>query len=678
MKIKVLILLQICALKLFATGRSDILLNNDWKFVFNYQVEKTAGKRVNLPHTWNSRDALEGQLDYYRGAAIYQKKLAVKKEWKGKRLFIKFDGVNSVSNVFINGQHLGEHRGGYTAFIYEITNQVNYGQENELMVRVSNALNLDIMPLLGDFNFYGGIFRDVHLLLTEQNCISPLDYASSGVYLTQREINKEKATISAKIMLDFSKQAPMNTKVRIQIKDDRQLIATKEMTVKKGAEGSFYEQTELLIVEPHLWNGRKDPFMYTAEVSLLADGEFIDQIKQPLGLRSFYIDADKGAVLNGEPIKLQGVCRHEDHMGFGNALAPWQHEEDMAIISDMGANAIRLSHYPQSPYFYELLDKEGILAWSEIPFVGPGGYNFEGFINQASFRENGKQQLIEMIRQNYNHPSVVMWGLYNELTMHGDSPTPYVKELNALAHQEDPSRSTVSANHIDDEELTGVTDFNAWNKYYGWYGGEPREIGAWADALHAQRPQLKLAISEYGAGGSVRHHENKLKKTIATSYWHPEAWQAYYHEENWRAISERTFIWGSFIWNLFDFGAAHRREGDTDGINDKGLVTYDRKIKKDAWWFYKASWRKDVPVLHLNDKRYVARTEASTTVKVYTNELEVELWVNGVSQGKKKPQGVVVLWHDVQLTPGNNDVWVKAGEQQAVTDRCTWYLSASI
>lgn len=656
----------------FADERKDILLNDDWKFVFNHQVEKSAGHRVDLPHTWNATDALYGQLDYYRGAAIYQKKLLVKDEWKEKRLFLKFDGVNTVANVFVNGKHVGEHRGGYTAFVFEITDAVNYGEENELMVRVSNALSLDVMPLVGDFNFYGGIYRDVHLLVTDLACISPLDHASPGVYLDQKKVSHSEAEVSAKVLLDFAVAADAGTKVQIAIMDGKEVVATKTIPVKRGHQGALELSADFNIKNPHLWNGRKDPFLYRVEVTLWSDGKQTDAVSQPLGLRYFHVDAEKGLFLNGERVQLMGVCRHEDHAGYGNALSPWQHEEDIAIILDMGANAIRLSHYPHSPYFYELLDRHGIIAWSEIPFVGPGGYNYTGFVDQASFRGNGKQQLVEMIRQNYNHPSILMWGLYNELNVKGDNPTAYVAELDALARQEDPYRPTVSANNIDDEALTGVTDMAGWNQYFGWYGGEPEDIGKWADGLHAKRPALKIAVSEYGAGASIYHHENGFNKPVATSYWHPEEWQAYYHEENWKAIAQRPFIWGSFIWNLFDFGAAHRREGDADGKNDKGLVTYDRKIKKDAWWFYKASWRDDVPVLHITGKHYRQRTDSLTTVKVYTNQEEAELFVNGTGMGKKQAEGVIALWENILLQGGQNKIEVRDGKGR--TDSCIWFL----
>jgi beta-galactosidase len=659
-----------------ATERKDYLLNDNWKFTFNYEVEKSAGIRVDIPHTWNNMDALNGQLDYYRGAAIYKRKLEGKKEWKGQRLFLKFDGVNTIANVFINGKHLGEHRGGYTAFVFEITKALNYDGPNEIMVRVSNALNLDVMPLTGDFNFYGGIFRDVHLLMAPQNCISPLDYASSGVYISQKKVTKQEANVSVKVLLDHVEPVEAGSEVQINIINNKQVIASKSISIKKGITGKQEINADFSILNPRLWNGRKDPFMYKTEVSIKTNKQIQDQVIQPLGLRYFNIDANNGFFLNGEHIKLKGVCRHEDYNGSGNALLPWQQEEDINIIKEMGANAIRLSHYPQSPYFYKLLNESGIITWSEIPFVGPGGYNYKGFVDQPSFRENGKTQLIEMIRQNYNQPGILVWGLYNELNLIGDNPVEFVHELNKLAHQEDPYRPTVSANNVDDQTLTHITDLAAWNKYFGWYGGNPKEIGNWADKLHQESPSLRLAISEYGAGASIYHHEDTLKKPEAKSYWHPEAWQAYYHEENWKAINERPYIWGSFIWNLFDFGASHRREGDRDGKNDKGLVTYDRKIKKDAWWFYKASWVEDEPVLHLNNQRFLNRTNnLVNTVKAYTNLPEIELFINGKSKGKVKTANATAMWNNVMLDSGENIIEVRGTyKNQTIKDSCNWFL----
>jgi beta-galactosidase len=670
-------ILMLTFLNLLAIGQSRevYLLNSNWDFAFGYEMATNNWERVQLPHTWNNCDAPAAKIDYYRGLGIYQKVLRIEKEWEGKRLFLKFDGVNTVANLFINNMHIGEHRGGYTAFIFEITDKVKYGEDNVLLLRVSNALQLDVMPLIGDFNVYGGIIRDVNLIITSKACISPLDYASPGVYLTQKNVNKDRVEVNARVLINNGNALPGNYEVQIDIFNGTQKVLTKSISCSVGASSQSEISLPFNINNPRLWNGRKDPFIYKALITLKQDNVAIDQVIQPLGLRSFYVDADRGFFLNGEHLQLHGVCRHQDYSGRGSALLPVHHEEDIAIINEIGANAIRLSHYPQSPYFYQLLDENGIVTWSEIPFVGPGGYRGVGYMNQPSFRANGKQQLLEMIRQNYNHPGICFWGIFNELKMEGDNPVEYLEELNKLAHNEDSSRITTSASFVEGP-LNGITDLIGFNKYFGWYGGDAKYIGTWADETHRNYPKLKLSISEYGAGASIYQHQDSLVPPSPNSYWHPEAWQAHYHEENWKAISERPYIWGSFIWNLFDFSAAHRAEGDRPGINDKGLVTYDRKVKKDAFWFYKANWNKNEPVLYIADRRFSNRNKPLTDVKVYSNFPEVELFVNGVSLGKHKDNNFSVFnWENVKLAKGNNTIEVKAGSgKQLKSDRCVWTL----
>jgi beta-galactosidase len=669
-----LLFLLTCTLS-FGQLRETRLLNSNWNFVYGYEVLKTAGKLVQLPHTWNADDALTGNLAYYRGQASYQKNLFIDKQWQGKRLFLKFDGVNTVANVFINGKHIGEHRGGYTAFVFEITDRVNYGEENALMVRVSNALQLDIMPLVGDFNFYGGIYRDVNLIITDKSCISLQDYASSGVYLQQKAVSRELAQVDVRVLVNNGHTSYETYMVRIEVKDGSKTILTQQAGVQVKAGNTSAVRIPFTIKNPRLWNGRKDPFMYSTVVNLYHNGKLVDKVDQPLGLRFFSVDANKGFFLNGEHLQLRGVCRHQDRSEKGNALHPEDHGQDVAIMMEMGANAVRLSHYPQAPYMYDLLDKHGFVTWSEIPFVGPGGYRDQGYVNQPSFRENGKQQLVEMIRQNYNRPSVFFWGLYNELKDDEESPLDYIHELDALAKAEDPTRVTVAASFIDQTEMNAVTDLIGWNKYFGWYGGTPAEIGRWADRIHAQSPEFKISVSEYGAGASIYHHQDKLEPAVPVSYWHPEAWQAHYHEENWKAINERPYIWGSFIWNLFDFGAVHRTEGDRDGRNDKGLVTFDRNVKKDAWWFYKASWNKEEPVLYIANRRFVNRTNANTFVRVYSNLETVELFVNGISLGIKAVKDAIVNWDGITLQQGENRIEVRSSKgKTALTDSCIWRL----
>lgn len=651
------VLFMLYGMSMFAQ-RQDILLNNDWNFRFSHQVQKGTEVRVDLPHTWNAQDALSGKIDYKRGIGNYEKNLFIRPEWKGKRLFIRFEGVNNIADVFINRRHIGEHRGGYGAFIFEITGKVEYGKENSILVRVNNGEQLDIMPLVGDFNFYGGIYRDVHLLITDETCISPLDYASPGVRLIQDSVSHRYAKVRAIVDLSNGSSGNQEVELNVRLLDGQRVV--KEGTKNVNLSGNEVMQQELTfeIDQPHLWNGRQDPFLYQAEVTLFRNGQMVDRVTQPLGLRFYRIDPDKGFFLNGKHLPLQGVCRHQDRSEVGNALRPQHHEEDVALMLEMGVNAVRLAHYPQATYFYDLMDKNGIIVWAEIPFVGPGGYNDKGFVDLPAFRANGKEQLKELIRQHYNHPSICVWGLFNELTELGDNPVEYIKELNVLAHQEDTTRPTTSAsNQMGD--LNFITDAIAWNRYDGWYGGTPADLGKWLDRMHKDHPEICIAISEYGAGASIYHQQDSLVKTVPTSWWHPENWQTYYHIENWKTISSRPYVWGSFVWNMFDFGAAHRTEGDRPGINDKGLVTFDRKVRKDAFYFYKANWNREEPMLYLTGKRDTVRTQRLQTITAFTNLSGAELFVNGKSYGKAIPDSYAILeWKNVELEPGENEIKV--------------------
>ena len=651
------VLFMLYGMSMFAQ-RQDILLNNDWNFRFSHQVQKGTEVRVDLPHTWNAQDALSGKIDYKRGIGNYEKNLFIRPEWKGKRLFIRFEGVNNIADVFINRRHIGEHRGGYGAFIFEITGKVEYGKENSILVRVNNGEQLDIMPLVGDFNFYGGIYRDVHLLITDETCISPLDYASPGVRLIQDSVSHRYAKVRAIVDLSNGSSGNQEVELNVRLLDGQRVV--KEGTKNVNLSGNEVMQQELTfeIDQPHLWNGRQDPFLYQAEVTLFRNGQMVDRVTQPLGLRFYRIDPDKGFFLNGKHLTLQGVCRHQDRSEVGNALRPQHHEEDVALMLEMGVNAVRLAHYPQATYFYDLMDKNGIIVWAEIPFVGPGGYNDKGFVDLPAFRANGKEQLKELIRQHYNHPSICVWGLFNELTELGDNPVEYIKELNVLAHQEDTTRPTTSAsNQMGD--LNFITDAIAWNRYDGWYGGTPADLGKWLDRMHKDHPEICIAISEYGAGASIYHQQDSLVKTVPTSWWHPENWQTYYHIENWKTISSRPYVWGSFVWNMFDFGAAHRTEGDRPGINDKGLVTFDRKVRKDAFYFYKANWNREEPMLYLTGKRNTVRIQRLQTITAFTNLSGAELFVNGKSYGKAIPDSYAILeWKNVELEPGENEIKV--------------------
>ena len=653
--------------------RQEILINDNWDFRFSHEVEQRSGQRVDLPHTWNTTDALSGKIDYKRGIGNYEKSLYIDQEWQGKRLFIRFNGANSVANLLVNGKHIGEHRGGYAAFIFEITDHVQYGKDNKILVRVNNAEQLDVMPLVGDFNFYGGIYRDVHLLVTNDVCISPLDYASSGVYLMQQSVSEQKADLAAQIQLLNGSAKEKWMTLKMKIKDGERVVREDILNFTLPPDSESQENIVFSIENPRLWNGTADPFMYRAIVELYENDKLIDTMEQPLGLRYYATDAQNGFYLNGNHLQLRGVCRHQDRAERGNALFIEHHNEDMEIMLEMGVNAVRLAHYPQAKEMYELTDKHGIVTWAEIPFIGPGGYKDKGFVDMESFKQNGELQLIELIKQNFNHPSICFWGLFNELKEDGDNPVEYIKQLNELAHRLDPSRPTVAASN-QGGELNFLTDLIAWNRYDGWYGGMPKKLGEFLDATHSNNPQLRIGVSEYGAGASIYHQQDSLVKTVPTSWWHPENWQTYYHIESWKAISERPFVWGSFVWNMFDFGAAHRTEGDRPGINDKGLVTFDRKIKKDAFYFYKANWNKDEKFVYLANKRNTHVSTSELTITVFTNTKGAELLVNGKSMGQQNSDKfATIVWQDIPLLKGQNSIKVFSTENGSILDEVSLF-----
>ena len=646
--------------------RVENVLDGKWMFRFSHQVERGSAIEVHVPHTWNAMDALSGNLAYKRGIGNYEKNLFIDRKNEGKRLFLRFGGVNSVASLFINGKFVGEHRGGYSAFIFEITDRVRYGEENTILVRVNNGEQLDIMPLVGDFNFYGGIYRDVSLIVTEKACITPLDYASPGVYLTQESVSDNEAKVNALVKLS-NQGLKKDLRVEAVVKDRQSVVTRQSKSVILEADGNGEVVLPLFIKKPHLWNGTKDPFMYQVEVTLWNKDNQLDCLVQPLGLRYYHIDPDKGFFLNGEHLTLQGVCRHQDRPEIGNALRKEHHEEDVDIMLEMGVNATRLAHYQQAEDMYDLMDKHGIITWAEIPFVGPGGYLDKGFVDSPAFRANGKKQLIELIRQNYNHPSICYWGIFNELKEKGDNPIEYIKELNQLAHQEDTKRPTTAASN-QSGDMNFITDLICWNRYDGWYGGMPQVLATYLDKTHKSHPQLCIGISEYGAGASIYHQVDTLARPKPVSFWHPENWQTFYHIENWKIIHERPFVWGSFVWNMFDFGAAHRHEGDRLGVNDKGLVTFDRKTRKDAFYFYKANWNPE-KMVHIAGKRCTTASTDRRDLLVFTNCGQVELFVNDKSLGKKEADAyAIVEWKDVPLQKGTNTIRVKSVKKPIITD----------
>lgn len=647
-----------------AQGVESIPLNNDWSFHRGFQSSPSGILSVNLPHTWNAADGMFGNTDYYRGLCTYSRKLLLSPEDAGKRVFLKIDAAQTVADIFVDHRFVMQHKGGYTAFVAELTDFLIPGKESTLEIRVSNAQTMDIAPICGDFNTYGGLNRGVHLLLTEDVCINPAYYASSGVFFTQSDVSEESALLKIETLLSSRKMGLNDCEVEFQLWDKNKQVYR---TVENEITADNKVVMSMTLKKPHLWNGVEDPYLYKGVVILRKNGKEIDRREEEIGFRYFSADPEKGFFLNGKPYRLNGVNRHEDRSERASAFYNQDHDEDLELIREMGCNAVRLCHYPQAKYVHQQMDRQGLIAWPEIPFVNV-------YVNNRAFDENLRQQLKELILQNYNHPCILFWGLFNEINSGWlDRPSKMTGELNALAHQLDPSRPTMGASNQDDD-FNGFTDLIAFNKYFGWYGNTMEDMGAWIDREHAAHPERKMGISEYGAGACVFQQSDSLKHPEPWGQWHPENWQTYYHIENWKQLQKRDFLWCNFIWCMFDFSAAGRREGSTMGRNDKGLVTYDRKIKKDAFYFYKANWNTKDKFVYIAGRREVNRTQKLVNIQAFSNSGEAELWLNGKNMGKAAPNQVNVLeWNNVLLSDGENTIVVK---NKYGIDQCVWILSS--
>lgn len=646
-------------------------LNRSWEFTPGWEVRAGVSEPINVPHTWNL-DALAALPTYHRGLMNYFRRVDVPREWAGKRVYLRFKGANQTADVYINSKHIGQHKGGYTAFCFDVTPLVNFGASNSIWVRLTNAQDMDVMPLVGDFNMYGGIYRDVELLVTPAMHISPTDYASSGVYVTPTFVSPEKASLTVRAMINGTSGTTGD--VRFFVRDASGAALDSVVSrVKIGASGSETVMAMFNISKPHLWHSTVDPNLYKADVVVYSMDKAKkvdkDSVGVNFGLRTVEIDANNQFLLNGKPFRIQGVTRHEDVALLGNAMYAQDHERDVQIMRDMGVNAVRLTNYPQSDYFLDLCDRAGIMVWSEIPFTGPGLNRDKGYNDSEAFRENGEQQLVEMIRQQYNHPSIIVWGLFNELTQRGDDPLNYLRSLAETAKNEDPYRLTAGASN-QDGAINFVTDLVGFNKTDGWIAGLPADIGTWGASVRKDFPKLKVALSDYGAGASIYQHQDSLLKPVAASYWHPEQWQSYLHEQYWRVISTKNYFWGTFVGAMFDFGSASRREGTRAGINDHGLVTFDRTVKKDAYYFYKANWNKDERFVYLASRRFVERSTPVQTFTVYSPCEMVQLIINGepLAQIASDGQGTFV-WRGCKLRRGEN--LIEARSIDGLTDSYT-------
>lgn len=643
--------------------RQQCLLDQKWDFRSDKDQTNSVWEKVAVPHTWNAVDGLTPH--YYRGTGDYRYHLNILPEMLKKRTFLRFEAVSQIADVFVNGNPIGTHKGAFNAFCFEVTPFLKKG-DNLIEVKVSNRLDSNIAPLAGDFTVFGGIYRPVSLLLLPQTCITPLDYASAGVYIHQEKVSSKQAELSIVTKVN-SNRTEKDLSVRTSVfnsQGESVGYSTTQKSVRKGETAEFINKHN--IERPTLWDGVKSPHLYRVFIEVLKGNAVVDTLSQYTGLRYYTVDAQKGFFLNGKPNKIRGVNRHQDRAGKGWAITNREHKEDMELIKEIGANGIRLAHYPHSDFFYSLCDREGMLVWAEIPLVGKAS-------TDTAFISNIKLQLTELIRQNFNHPSIFCWSLFNELS-EGDVKG-LIQELNELAHKEDPERLTVAAANIENRPENVITDIMAYNTYPGWYWAQPSIMKSSVAHWNRLVGSKGIGVSEYGAGANIWHHQQDVESAPKTDgVFHTEEWQTIVHEQNYRGISSSEFVWGSFVWNMFDFASASRNEGDMPGMNDKGLVTYDRKIRKDAFYFYKSVWSES-PVLHITSKRDIARREPLTNIKVYSNCTNVHLKVNGQDCENPTQEGNIFIWQNVSLKKGENRIEVSGDKGTAqLSDKCKWVL----
>lgn len=625
--------------------REKIKIDKGWKFLKEPRKTDTPPavptlkwKSVDLPHTWNAYDGQDGGYDYYRGKCWYMTGMSVQLQ-KDEEAYLEFLGAEAVAEVYVNDRKVCTHKGGFSTFRCNITPYIKHNRA-KIAVSVDNSESDEVYPQTADFTFYGGLYRDVNLIITNKTHFDLDYYGAPGIAVTP--VVNSDSSADVKVSLYTS-----------NITDDCEI--TVETAGQKNILKPGESATEFHIENPHLWNGREDPYLYELSAKIVRQGKVLDNVEVKYGIRTFSVDPEKGFFLNGKSYPLHGVSRHQDRENMGWAIAEKEHREDMELIAEVGANTIRLAHYQHSRTFYDLCDEYGMIVWAEIPFIS-------AFMSGEKAKENTLSQMKELVLQNYNHPSIVCWGIANEITIGGEDPKliENLQELNSLCHDLDKTRLTTIANLSiveNDSPFNKITDIVSYNHYFGWYVGSVDDNAPWLDAFHKENPEICLGLSEYGCEGILKYHNDA---PAVQDY--SEEYQAYYHEKMLETFETRPYLWSTHVWNMFDFGSDMRDEGGVKGRNNKGLVTYDRKTKKDSFYIYQAYWVKDKKFVHICSKRYYDRTADKITVKVYSNCNEVTLEVNGVKAGKLKGDKIFIF-ENVPLKQGVNTV-------KAYTDEC--------
>ena len=635
-----------------AQAREVYSLNNDWQFFYKHDMSSDNARVVSLPHTWNL-DALAGQGTYLQTTANYSRSIFVPAEWSGKRLFIKFHGVQSIADLFVNGHHVGEHRGGWTAFTFEITKHLEYGKNNSLVVVVNNAYQNDILPTSSDENLYGGIYRDVELIVTEPTTISPLYYGTDGVLVHQNHItnNSVSATVSVWVTALYDKACDLALTVRAPTGD-----VVLSRYIKSRVEPGKPIDIPITLEEPLLWYPN-EPNLYTITVGIGTHEE--DEVSVTTGFRRIDSSASEGLKINGERIAVRGVALHHDRAAVGNALRTRHYDEDLEQIRDIGANAIRSVTAPHSQYLYDRCDENGTLVWIDLPFSRAPYLSDVFYYATPNFRDNGLQQLREIVMQNYNHPSVVMWGIYSLVWMRGDNVLEYVRQLNSTAKSLDPTRPTVACSN-QDGDINFVTDLIVWQQSLGWERGVIDDLKLWSEKLHSDWGHLRSAVA-YGEGGSIDQQSNQeLQSGNIDQRWMPEQWHTALHEGYAKILEQDNQFWGIWINNMYEFGSIRHNEG----INRTGLITFDHKDKKDAYYLYRAMWNKTSPTLHITEKRRNIRQDSLQQVKVYSSEREMPILLVNKDTVELQEVAPHIFQADSIPMAQRTQVVVKAGKDQ--------------
>lgn len=665
-----------------AEAREVTPFNNGWEFKkgpFPTDAMQTAARwnadweQVNVPHTWNADDMQKKTNNFYAGVAYYRKHYVFPESLEGKRLFLRFEGVGACAEVYVNGYLVGTHKGAYSAFVCEIGSQVRLGEENEIVVKADNAARPDVIPVNHAlFGVYGGIYRPVWLIVTEPCNIVVNDCASPGVYITQKNVSKQSADVSVRVKLDNATLAPAALELENAIYTrEGKLVKVHRQSFELTPQGVQSYVSDFKISHPHLWQGREDPYLYKVVSRLKQDGQVIDEVIQPLGLRKYEAVAGKGFFLNGKKYPMYGVTRHQDWWGMGSALTNREHDFDLEQIMEVGATTVRFAHYQQSDYIYSRCDTLGLIIWAEIPFV-----------NRVTGQEwdNVHQQMRELIRQSFNHPSIYVWGIHNEVYHPHGYTAALTQSVHDLCKLEDPDRYTVAVNGYGHAEhpVNGNTDIQGMNRYFGWYEKKIQDIKPWIEKMEKEYPWQRLMLTEYGADANIEHQTELLGDALNwDSDFYPETFQTKTHEYQWGVISQHPYILASYLWNMFDFAVPQWKRGGVDARNMKGLITFDRKIRKDAFYWYKANWSKE-PVLYLTQRRNTERERRETSVTVYSNLGTPRVFLNGreLDGVRKGYTDVHYIFDQVTLAEGRNVLRaVIVSDGKEYTDEIVWNYS---